>query len=275
MFSDFVTKTKADGTIVIDKDRSFFALIEALEPLYEELVNANNFDNTMQELFSNPNQLIDLVANGDDIEGYIHAGMVFYIVDSDHRNIEIAASLLKNSEKIDDVIIRSLCNYVLGFLYCCAPSGIKQDKNIALSYLRKAQEADQETAEKLGVAEAIETIISTGRGNGSDSMLTPNAAKVSVNLPTTINPSVTSASENMNKGLWVTVFNVAVNALSKISTDKLNDPVFMRKALGKAYELLPFWVRAVVSEELFFNFCFDRRSLILERLVSGDRKSVV
>jgi len=195
--------------------------------------------------------------------------MVFYIVDSDHRNIEIAASLLKNSEKIDDVIIRSLCNYVLGFLYCCAPSGIKQDKNIALSYLRKAQEADQETAEKLGVAEAIETIISTGRGNGSDSMLTPNAAKVSVNLPTTINPSVTSASENKNKGLWVTVFNVAVNALSKISTDKLNDPVFMRKALGKAYELLPFWVRAVVSEELFFNFCFDRRSLILERLVSG------
>ena len=77
MFSDFVTKTKADGTIVIDKDRSFFALIEALEPLYEELVNANNFDNTMQELFSNPNQLIDLVATGDDIEGYIHAGMVY------------------------------------------------------------------------------------------------------------------------------------------------------------------------------------------------------
>lgn len=31
-----VTKTKADGSIVIDKNRSFLALIEALKAIYDE-----------------------------------------------------------------------------------------------------------------------------------------------------------------------------------------------------------------------------------------------
>lgn len=271
MFAEFVTKTKADGSIVIDKDRSFLALVEAFEPQYEDLVNKDDFSSEMQALFANPNQLIELIENdeGDDVDGLIYAGIIFYIADSDHRNIEVAVSLLKNSERFDDDFFKSFCNYVLGILYCCAPSGLKHDKNVALSYLRKAQDIDQETAEKFGVAEAIETIVSTEGGNSLDLVPTSNAAKASANLQTTSNSSVTSAAENKNKGVWVTVFNVAVNALSKISAEKLNDPVFMRKALGKAYELLPFWVRAVVSEELFFNFCFDRRSLILERLATG------
>jgi len=271
MFAEFVTKTKADGSVVIDKDRSFVALVEAFEPQYEDLVNKADFNSEMQALFGNPSQLIDLIASdeADDVDGLIFAGIVFYIADSDHRNIEVAVSLLKSLEKFDDVFWSSFCNYILGFLYCCAPSGLKQDKNLALSCLRKAEEIDQETAEKLGVAEAVEAILSTERCNGLDLVPAFNAAKASANLPTTSNPSVASAAENKNKGVWATVFNVAVNALSKISAEKLNDPVFMRKALGKAYELLPFWVRVVVSEEMLFNFCFDRRSLILERLASG------
>lgn len=226
----------------------------------------------MQALLADPNQLIQLAENDHD-EGatlLLLVGALLCIVDSDHRNIEVAVSILNSSpEKFDDVFFRSFCNCVLGFLYCCVPSGIKQDKSIALYYLRKAQEIDQKAAEAFGVAEAIETIISTERGTGLDLAPTSNVAKVSANLPTTSNTLVTSTAENKNKGVWVTAFNVAINALAKISAEKLNDPVFMRKALGKAYELLPFWVRAVVSEELFFNFCFDRRSLILERLASG------
>ena len=273
MFAEFVTKTKTDGSVVIDKDRSFLALVEAFEPLYEKAANDVGFDSSskVQELLASPDEFLDFIdsGEGEEIHGLMLFGIYFYIADSEHRNLEIAVSLLKHAEKNDDTYFVSFCNYVLGFLYCCSPSGIKQDKSLALSYLRKAEEVDPDAAENFCVTEAIETIVSTEKGNSVTLASDVRTAKAPTTLPKNNNRSVVSSSENKNQGVWVTVFNVAVSALSKISAEKINDPVFMRKALGKAYELLPFLVRAVVSEELFFNFCFDRRSLILERLASG------
>ncbi len=272
MFASFITKQKNDGSIVIDRDRSFMALVEELEPYYEEIFG-NGIDDEMRAIFSNTKNSAELIANYDEeddsTDGLALGGAIFNIVDSEDRNIKAAIPFLELAEKIRDTDISVLLNFVLGFIYYCAPLGLQQNKELALSYLKKAEDIDREVAEKFGVIEAIETI--TSAENNNSTLVVSNAIerKVPAILPTASNESMTSAAEEKKQGIWTTVFNTAVSALSKISAEKINDPVFMRKALGKAYELLPFWVRAVVSEELFFNFCFDRRLLIVERLAAG------
>ena len=56
MFAEFVTKTKADGSIVIDKDRSFLALIEALENMKQTVNTLTTEVDKAQKYLDKSNQ---------------------------------------------------------------------------------------------------------------------------------------------------------------------------------------------------------------------------
>ena len=63
-----------------------------------------------------------------------------------------------------------------------------------------------------------------------------------------------------------TIEKIVVNGLIDIAEEKLQDEIFLRSSLEKAYELLPVSVRLVISRDVFFDFCVARKEPILVKI---------
>jgi hypothetical protein len=160
--------------------------------------------------------------------------------------------------------------------------GVEEDKGEAFAWCRKAAEQGDASAQAVldGFSEAAKNDAGNRHRSNAQNItlqnpekIRPNSGGTSLkisNKENTISGHLVPAKETQGNKIWETVLNLALSTLANFSAEKINDPVFMRKSLGRAHGLLPFVIRVVVTEDMFFNFCFDRRSFLIDKLHSGN-----
>lgn len=262
---EFAKRKQGDGCIVIDKKRSFMLVVENFRDEYEGLVSDESPDLLHLKFESYLHACADGECDEDSFDVLIKAA-AFYCLDSEYQNFGRTAECLKILvERFDSPDL--IC--LLGLFTYLMPDQTQKNIEDSVRLLRNAELEYLEKGVDNKAASYLEEILSldedfavlyaandVGQGARQQVALSESNAKA-------------VAKKEEGSGVWVAVINVALGVLSKVSAEKLNDPVFMRKTLGTAYGLLPFWVKLAVSEDLFFNFCFDRRAYLIDRVNSG------
>lgn len=262
---ELAKRKQGDGRVVIDKKRSFMLLSESMRDEYEGIVS----DESPDLLHLKFESFLSDCAEGqhdEDTPDLLLKAVAFYVHDSEYQDYGRAAECMKVVAELLDAP-EGLC--LLGLFNYLMPDQTQENIENAVRCFRKAELGFLEQGVDNHAESLLEEIssfdeefaalcaaVNGGRDVRQQVVFSGSNAKISV-------------QKEEGGGIWVAVINVALGVLSKVSAEKLNDPVFMRKTLGTAYGLLPFWVKLAVSEDLFFNFCFDRRAYLIDRVNSG------
>lgn len=71
-----------------------------------------------------------------------------------------------------------------------------------------------------------------------------------------------------------TLEKVVVNGMVGIADEKLRDEKFLRASLERIHDLLPIFVRLIVSRDMFVNFCLARKEPLILKISGYKEKTV-
>lgn len=262
---ELAKRKQGDGRIVIDKKRSFMLFSETMRDEYESIV----LDESPDLLNLKFESFLSACAEGqhdEDTPDLLLKAVAFYVLDSEYQDFGRAAELMRITVELLDAP-EGLC--LLGLFNYLMPDQTQEDIESSVRCFRKAELGFLEQGGDNHAATLLEEISSFDEDFASLYAAIDGGQDARQQVVISGSNAKTVVKKEEGGGAWVAVTNVALGVLSKVSAEKLNDPVFMRKTLGKAYGLLPFWVKLAVSEDLFFNFCFDRRAYLIDRIGSG------